>query len=212
MFLRPESTLPCFATLFEALPSCTYETWPVPIVGQWLKTSSCIISESQPLLDAFWTEELAEMKLCLNHLGEISSHSCRSLNEAYCGGSLLMMLPKPLRGAPVPDTLQRVAESSGKASVVEKYQRYKDICVKKTWEGWSIVPGQNGETATVFAAQTTSKQEPSNAVSGGSVAGAFFGGVIFSAMLIGSLFAIHQKRNQERSKFGPVRTEGIELS
>ena len=207
MFLRPDSVLPCFAELHKALPACTYETWPVPIVGQWLKTSSCIISESKFLAELLWTGELTQLETCFSH-----EYTCNMVNHAYCSDSILMSLPRPLLGAPVPDTLQRVAEGNNKASVVATYQSLMDKCVTNTWEGWSTAPGQNGAANTVFAAQKTSAKEATGAGSGGCITGAFFGGAVFSALLIGVVFAIHQKRNTDRSEFKPIDTEGIELS
>lgn len=113
----PKQEFGCFHDLAEALPLCTLKEWPVPIVGNWLKSISCIVDSMettiQPMIDTIAQAELALLTDCLP--AEISGENCQEVLDScrQVNPMTSIYLPAPFNAMPLSDTFKDTAERAG---------------------------------------------------------------------------------------------------
>ena len=130
--LFPDKTLACLKAFAPKVPPCTLQTYPVPIVGGWLKPAACMMGEMATLLDDVLRVEMGIWDQCLP--ADPKAVDCDV--ECLYQGSILM------RGGnmalPVSDTMTRLAaaDTNGNLqSALDRYQLYLDECTHE-WSGW----------------------------------------------------------------------------
>jgi hypothetical protein len=159
MYLKPDQVLPCFATLSTSVPSCTLQQWPIPLMGPLLKKQTCLYGAAMPILEDFTRSDLMALNTCLPHdpssIASLSDQACMD-TLAQCRGaaqdgnsgpssssSMMMSMPEPLLGAPLPDTVRRVAAvddnegGGGLDDVPARYESFVEHCMTHVWQGWS---------------------------------------------------------------------------
>jgi len=133
LYMRPDHTLPCFQALSKAVPDCTLAAWPMPVVGSWLKTTSCLVGAVAPFLDDMCQAEWDVLDSCLPAAGEIACDT--ATDECVEQGSSMFTLSPPLFGIPVSDACRRVADTQGISTVLDRYERTVEKCID-VWPGW----------------------------------------------------------------------------
>lgn len=131
----PKKELECFADLADTLPDCTLKEWPIPIVGNWLKIESCMIANTEKMLEpvstAIYTQQLEELAKCLP--AEINEKNCQEvLNQCRDGDDTnvgMMSLPAPFTAQPMPATMKEIAKGVGHEDTSERYEQYRQSCV-----------------------------------------------------------------------------------
>ena len=144
MYKYPHREMACFADLAEALPACTLNEWPVPIVGNWLKSISCLFGESDstndPMVNTMVSSQLEGLSECLPL--EISEENCQDVvNECANTDDLIinMYLPAPFNGAPLPTFYHDVAAGDERLeSALNQFEEYRQSCIpaedRMIWE------------------------------------------------------------------------------
>eukprot|EP00977_Amphora_coffeiformis_P013589 scaffold3591_cov159-Amphora_coffeaeformis.AAC.12 len=222
--LFPDKTLPCFSSLSKAIPECTLEEWPIPMIGKLMKKITCVLGNTVDLVDEMAKVTMLVLSECL-----LDSNSCEDNLAACAEGIYTMLLPKPLQGTPLSDAMIRAAQEDASVAdgVVERYDHFVETCIPDRWAGWSYAMGDY-EGSTTYTKQQTSAvdtsafaQEPvqqpkaSNTVttpvesSSSSPVGPFLGGLVTGLVLIGGVwaFTLSKKRNT-----GEGRYLGVEMA
>ena len=137
VFTEPDKVVPCFKAMADAVPSCTYETWPIPLVGTWLQGGACFVGSIIPMLETLCEIELTALDTCID-LGD--PNVCANAYNSCTSGDPLsynMLLPSKVLGVPLMDTCIRISESNAALkSGVEKYNGFVQQCVS-VWSGWT---------------------------------------------------------------------------
>lgn len=210
MYLHPDKTLPCFTRLAMDIPSCIYNIeGPMPLVGPWLKSASCVLGESSKLLEDICEAELQGFDSCLHSFGE-GKTNCDQTIKHCAMETATMKFPKPLLGAPLPDSCSRVAKERGLEDTLAQYHNFKSICLPDEWGGWlapyasdsSILVGEinsNARVGSSFAGTTS----PPTGAGAGALTGSFVGGIIIGIILSAVFFnwpngAYRRERRRER--------------
>jgi hypothetical protein len=140
-YLHPDKTCPCLQSLSDKVPECTLDIWPIPLVGSWLKTSTCLLSSvGCPSFESFCLSELEVLHKCLP--GVNKDFSCQTAQECNSAGdSFSLSLPSSLLGVPLPDACLRIYEDHTKdrfagAFVTERYELFRSQCAgdSRIWE------------------------------------------------------------------------------
>lgn len=63
--MHPERTVQCFKSLSVTTPKCTYQTWPIPLVGNALRQIACLMGEMSPVIETAALSELRKLDQCL---------------------------------------------------------------------------------------------------------------------------------------------------
>lgn len=215
IYMHPDKALPCFAALSVKVPSCTYETWPIPMVGAWLKTSTCVMGGLKKLLDDGCALELQILSSCIP---TSEGKSCAQIEADCADSSLVMNFPKPLLGAPLPDACQRVAGERGMSDALDRYDHFKKQCIDNVWNGWEnpVSPSNKVKTSPGSASEAlAAAAAPSNTSTkfGGSTTWAFATGLIVGQIILGlAVFVVARKKKQERVRFERLAEVELESS
>jgi len=192
----------CLSSFSKAAPDCTIEEWPIPLVGNWMRKSSCLIDATVcPMLEKICAAELNVLDQCLPPM-DVSSdkYDCDAVQNSCIQQPLdsgfdvgmptmpsLLNFPQEMTGAPMPDTCQSVAGHAEFKSknLLFRYNQHLNECVTK-WEGWSddYVSEPVTTTTLLIAAasnggKTVVKQSMGGFIGGMIVASVLFAGVAF---------------------------------
>lgn len=216
--LYPDKTLPCFSSLSKDLPECTLEAWPIPLIGKLMKQTTCILGNAQSLVDQVATMQMQYLSECLS-----DDNSCEDHLAACAQGTYTLLLPPPLRGAPLSDAMLRAAQDETNSVVpgtVERYNTFLQECIPDRWVGWSYEMG-NYDGSLTYKKQTTEAvdssssfvQEPAPHARDGSSSSSsswspFLGGLVTGLVLVGGVwaFTLYKKR-----RTGDGRYQGVEM-
>ena len=134
VFFQPDVNCPCFQSFSDSVPECEMDVWPIPLMGSWLKKSTCLFVElGCGFFDTFCEGELAALNHCLPEAGNDDT-ACAAITECpEAEDSLLLSAPSALLGIPLPDACIRVykeQESSSfvGADLIERYQEFVGNC------------------------------------------------------------------------------------
>jgi len=206
----PDQEFACFADLAESLPSCTLKEWPVPIVGNWLKSVSCMVGNAEtmvkPITDNLILNELEGLSTCLPN--KISKENCQEVLDA-CGNTdidvpfVSMYLPAPFAGPPLPSTFQKVLKSSPEPArlenTMERYEQYRQHCIAA--EDRAIMERVPGITSQYLGVQSP--------LQGGST---FIHGFLTGAILVGVGFFVFSKVKGKSNRGGSKPYNTFELN
>lgn len=169
-FLRiekyPEQEMQCFADLARALPKCTLNDWPIPIVGTWLKTLSCIYGSvndlMMPMIEETVKEQLHTMKSCLPVT--IAPSQCKDVRNACLfdpnSPVFTFGFPPPFWNPPITKPVQNIAETNNLSSALEKYNSYREVCIPAADRAiWNVREEEQARTQT---SPPVKVQEPSD--------------------------------------------------
>lgn len=218
LYLRPDSTIPCFQTLGHSLPDCTLPMWPMPVVGVWLKDLSCLVGASSSYVDDMCQAELEVLDTCLGQAGD----DCNAATvECAAQGSSMFTLPDPMIGVPVSDACRRVADAQGMMGVVDRYEQTTHVCIQ-AWPGWeegftssvafksykapggapTLSSSASGSTANAISKQDVGavKELVDNTDSGKSGFSMFMLGVGSGLTLVGVAWAMMSLRRKGRGR------------
>jgi len=145
-YLKPDVVLPCFTQLSDAVPDCKHYTWPMPIVGKWLKSATCIAGKLETILDQVCEAELSGLDTCLS--GQ-ESDLC-SAQDACRQVSFNMNMMPPFLGIPMPDACLRVAKANGMETAVDLYNEFRTQCTE-VWSGWEAAVGNGDASSSAFS-------------------------------------------------------------
>jgi hypothetical protein len=179
LYLYPDQNCPCLESLSEALPECTLDVWPIPLVGSWISASACLMSSiGCDFFDEFCPDELDNLDECLPLLGD-DELSCEEISQCdVAGGSLSLSLPWPLSGIPLPDACIRMHEELGTwNNVIGRYDQYRDKCTHAS-PVWDIQASHDNDLAMA--------QEDSEESSGSSLVAI----IAFTVMFVGLVSAV----------------------
>lgn len=226
MWKNPEVICGCFGEFSKATPDCTLEEWPIPLVGNFMRKTSCMLNKAVcPMLDTFCESELNILDRCLPAADKTSDdYDCDAV-ETACDqdpdgeGDMptlpsLLNFPQEMTGAPMPDTCQKVAAYAQFKSkdMVNRYNLHLDKCVTK-WEGWSDDYVSPDITATNMMASRSGGVETKVVK---QAWGGFFGGMVVASVLFVGLAAFLYKTNnrvvQNVAGYNFMNQNGIELS
>jgi hypothetical protein len=216
ILLYPDRLVPCFSSLSKAIPECTLEEWPIPLIGKIMKKTMCVLGSAQEILNEFAEVEIEAIAECLG-----DSMACTQLDVCIESGVISLALPPPLRGAPLSDAVLRVAEETGQQDAVEAYNSFVSKCIPDTWLGWTYEVG-------VYVKEEPSRPEltaPENPnfvrepptkpmdASSASSAGPFMGGLAMGALVVGILWVFTLYRRKMREElYQSVEMVGADLS
>lgn len=231
MYRYPDKVLPCFTKLSDAVPDCTFESWPMPLIGSWLKSSTCVVGASTELVDAFCESELKSLDACLP-AGEIASDACSSFKQAGCAAdTFTLSLAEPLFGAPLPDACLRVAKDRSLVAQLKRYHNFRDACVTE-WAGWSAENHKHkshssGHTTSANASSSSNEKEADSVVlaqeqqeaaagktssSSGSFFGTFIGGTVFGMLVVALVtYQRNRRKRQTDQRFSRITQREIEI-
>lgn len=136
-YLKPDVVFSCMSALSEEVPACKRYSFPMPIVGAWLKAASCFVGSMTPMMDLLCENELEALGTCL--AGQTGGDIC-SAREGCMEQSLMMNMMPPFIGAPMPDACLRVAETKNLQTAVTLYDEFSSSCTTP-WAGWSTPIG-----------------------------------------------------------------------
>lgn len=131
----PEREQQCFSELAGKLPMCTLDEWPIPIVGNWLSSFSCIYGSAQdvimPMMQDSISSELEMLSLCIP--AEVTAENCKEIRNRcifdYDDPSLVMAIPPPFWSPPMAQTCKDTAADSGMADLVDRYEAFRQTCI-----------------------------------------------------------------------------------
>lgn len=204
---NPEKELKCFADLADALPACTLKEWPIPIVGNWLKSMSCMLASTEtmmePVINGLYTDQLGKLDECLP--AKISKKNCqevldrcRDLDDPFVG----LYLPAPFAGAPMPDNLKEIAKGAGLKDTLERYEQYRQSCIAA--EDRAIMERVPGITSQYLGVQSPLQGGPSKFFPG------FLTGVIGMCVVF---FAFSKMKGRRGSNsYNNVELKDLEFS
>jgi len=208
IWMHPRTVCDCLGSFSKAVPDCTIEEWPVPLVGNWMRKSSCLINSAAcPLLEKACEIELNILDQCLPEVVS-GKYDCPAV-ETKCMKSgiegsapSLLDFPEEMTGAPMPDICQEVAGHAQFQSknLVYRYNQHMNECVDK-WEGWAddykhdpivttehqIVAAKSAGGGSGVSAKPIVKQSM----------GGFIGGMIFTTSIFAGLTFYVYKRNRQ---------------
>lgn len=213
--LFPDKLLPCFSSLSKAIPECTLEEWPIPLIGKLMKKIMCILGETVSIVDELAQAQILFLSTCLQ-----DGNPCEDNLAACSVGTVTLQLPKPLQGAPLSDAMVRAASQAGQADIVKKYNTFVEACIPDRWAGW------NYEMGMYHGSQTYNKQSPpaepqsnfmqeqappsnSSRESSTSSFGPFLGGLVTGLILVGSAWTYYTL--SKKGKNGAERYQSVEL-
>lgn len=142
IYLYPDKVLPCFVELSEAVPSCTYDTWPIPLFGPLIQVASCVLGNTDLLINDICEFELRKLDLCLpkvdlgDDMCQQAIESCTVEDEGNYYTSFALQVNSPYQGAPLPDACVRSAKGEGLQDAVARYEKLRSQCFDD-WQGWS---------------------------------------------------------------------------
>jgi len=140
--LHSDDVLSCFKALSESIPSCSIDSWPIPLVGDWLKPAACIMGEASNLVDDAFKSEMEIWADCLPEDG-----GCE--NNCAVEGSFFV---HEKYGLPAPDAIKRIAGSEEDIykDALERYEAYVSECTEawkdRTTNGSNELKATDGET------------------------------------------------------------------
>jgi len=208
----PKRELGCFHDLADTLPLCTLKEWPVPIVGNWLKSISCIIGSMdtmvQPMVDMMTLSDLEQLSICLP--ADISEQNCQSVLDS-CGQQetiISMYLPAPFNAAPLSDLFQDAAQNAGAdkprfESTLKRYEEYRQSCTSAEDRAiWERVPSKSVSTSDLLGIQKA-----------GSASSKFLPGFFTGALLacVG-FFLFLKKKGGSSNPHNHIELNSLELS
>lgn len=126
-FVRGAMTNPgalCACADALAIPDCTLDVWPIPLVGSWMSTTFCLMGGACRFLADACASELAAIDAVL------PSSECDGVSDS---DSILLALSGSMRGAPMPDACVVQDDSD----VVERYADWVAKCRPST-SVWNV--------------------------------------------------------------------------
>lgn len=132
--LYPDKNCPCLQSLSESVPECELDLWPVPVVGSWLKTGTCLTAGlGCRFVEKLCISELQALEQCLPPLPEKAN--CEELTM-QCPDAMIPSLPPSLSSMPLPDACVRLYNEqnettfSGSSNLLERFDAFLDECGK----------------------------------------------------------------------------------
>lgn len=131
----PEQEQKCFSELAGKLPMCALNEWPVPIVGSWLSTISCIYGNSKdvvmPLMEGLMTDALSNLDMCIPD--GILPSDCKAIrNRCLFDVDMptpFLILPPPFSAPPMSGDVRSIAVKDGLGGLPDKYEAYRQACI-----------------------------------------------------------------------------------
>eukprot|EP00548_Thalassiothrix_antarctica_P007139 CAMPEP_0194130198 /NCGR_PEP_ID=MMETSP0152-20130528/1291_1 /TAXON_ID=1049557 /ORGANISM="Thalassiothrix antarctica, Strain L6-D1" /LENGTH=406 /DNA_ID=CAMNT_0038824631 /DNA_START=65 /DNA_END=1285 /DNA_ORIENTATION=+ len=210
LWKHPGVVCDCLGSFSKAAPDCTIEEYPIPLVGNWMRKTSCIINSAVcPMLEKICSAELNVLDQCLPPMDTgKSKYDCSAVEREclqdpsdysaydYSEQTMpsLLNFPQEMTGAPMPDTCQQVAghaEFKNK-NLIYRYNQHMNECVTK-WEGWSDDYVSNSITTT---SQLVAHVAASNKQVVKQSMGGFMGGMFMATLLFaGVAFVLYKYKN-----------------
>ena len=187
--LYPDQVRPCFAILSTNLPNCRYDTWPIPIIGDWVKKVSCVLGSTQMLHQDICEVELRNFLKCIPETVNDDHNTCSASVDSCARESIYLSLPQPWRGAPLADTCQRVAEERKLSSAVLRYKEFQNQCTSE-WKGWH--PTTDAASASFLG--TSDNPMAGNISNAGVNVIIFLGGVTVGVLLVAVMVIVRSRR------------------
>lgn len=227
--LFPDKLLPCFSSLSKAIPECTLEEWPIPLIGKLMKKVFCILGGTVDLVDEMAAAQVELLSSCLE-----GDNPCLDKLVACAEGAVTLVLPKPLQGAPLSDAMIRAAQ--GVPGVVDKYNAFVETCIPDRWVGWtyefgayddSLTDQENNLNSPVapqnnYMQEQQPQQTPKNVEAPAPVAGSsssspfgpFLGGLLTGLVLVGGVwaFTLYKRKKGGFDPYQSVEMIGGDLS
>jgi len=125
MALSPDKVTGCFKEMSSKIPNCSTGEWPIPLIGAWLNTASCVLGELPELYDEWFTAELKAWDQCL------------PTNEGTCATTCpdAMLVGEGQYSLPVSDALERLAAEENYEDALKRYENYLKDCTV-LWTSW----------------------------------------------------------------------------
>ncbi|CAJ1939856.1 unnamed protein product [Cylindrotheca closterium] len=188
----------CFSELAGKLPMCTLDEWPIPIVGSWLSSFSCIYGSAQdilmPMLQDSISEELDMLNKCLPQ--KITATNCKEIRNKcifdYDDPSLVMAIPPPFWNPPMAQKCKETAVDSGMDDLVDRYEAFRQTCIPaEDLLIWDIAAshqekhvGKEGGGASYMEAAVATPNASSSVAPNSEPTSAIFVKGLFAGMLV----------------------------
>ena len=184
----PQRILNCFHA--SPFPDCTLKDWPIPIPGPWIESLVCLLDQSD--LDLLCDMERVTLNECLDE---------DDLCASDCSDSMLLALPDPLLGMPMPPFC-----AEGDHVLARRYEKYVTECLTEEqgtlWEPVLAPRASGGEAEypasdMVLSVHTERDEESS---SGGITPVGIVIGMLFGGVLVGLLSMLLTRRRNRGIK------------
>jgi hypothetical protein len=136
MYIEPDKTCPCLQALSDSVPKCKLAVWPVPLIGSWIKKTTCLMASlGCGSIESFCLGELQALDTCLSNDDQIKS--CEPpLLCSEASNSAYLSIPPSMMGIPLPDACIRIYEDQKNTTfagtnVVARYQIFQNYCRAK---------------------------------------------------------------------------------
>jgi hypothetical protein len=136
MYLEPDRACPCLQAFSHSVPKCKLAVWPVPLVGSWIKKTTCLMASlGCGSIESFCLGELQALDTCLPKDDE--TKSCEPpLLCSEAANSVSLSIPSSMLGIPLPDACIRIYEDQKNTTfagtnVVARYQIFQKYCRAK---------------------------------------------------------------------------------
>mmetsp|Transcript_7926 Transcript_7926/g.12403 ORF Transcript_7926/g.12403 Transcript_7926/m.12403 type:complete len:414 (+) Transcript_7926:123-1364(+) len=230
LWMHPNVVCDCLGAFSKATPDCTLDEWPIPLVGNWMQKSSCMINKAVcPMLETLCESVLDTLHQCLPHMDVTNNnYDCDAVEKACLQDSLdengeqtmssLLSFPQEMTGAPMPDTCQKVANGAQfkDKNLLYRYNKHLNECVTK-WEGWADDYVSPKITNTKMMVASTKRGSTGEKVV--QSWGGFIGGMAVASVFFIGLGAFLYKRTNgssiqgfTRGGFNLMNQNDIELS
>jgi hypothetical protein len=153
MYIEPDKACPCLQALSDSVPKCKLAVWPVPLIGSWIKKTTCLMASlGCGSIESFCLGELQALDTCLPKDDQTKSCEPQSLcSEA--ANSVSLSMPSSMLGIPLPDACIRIYEDQKNTTfagtnVVTRYQIFQKYCRSKgsIWDANHNTAASDGYT------------------------------------------------------------------
>jgi hypothetical protein len=213
-YLHPDKNCPCLQALSVSIPECELDLWPIPLMGSWLATSTCLLHDlGCDMFDMFCTLELEALEKCLPR--ENLDFSCASTLECGFTESLSLSMPSSMAGIPLPDACVRVYKEQGVGTkLLERYDEFRDKCGNPDfhWEAMKHTASPGGALTSTSESSTSSLSSSSSSTSSG---GGFLPGMVAGLGLAAAIAVaniVYKRRLDPSSSEGNNKFRAIELT
>ena len=137
MYLEPDKACPCFQALSDSIPTCKLAVWPVPLIGSWIKKTTCLMASlGCGSIESFCLGELQALDTCLPKDDQTKSCEPQLLACPAAANSVSLSMPPSMLGIPLPDACIRIYEDQKNTTfagtnVVARYQIFQKYCRAK---------------------------------------------------------------------------------
>lgn len=200
--LYPDRVLPCFTVLSERVPACSIDSWPMPLIGDWLKPAACLMGKLSSITDDVLKIEMGIWDSCFPADG-----GCE--NECAKSGSLFVHSGY---GLPVSDAMERIANSeNGKyKEAFGRYETYLSECTE-IWSGWTDSDDEQVPEDTESFSVQKSEEGSAEAAKQGYSWLTFVAGLAVGVLLFQLALVVQAKRRRRAERYNAVELTDLNL-